>query len=76
MAGRLIQPGTEPGRVGLPAPHETRKAVVAAAIGNVLEWYDFGVYVFFAGVIARNSFRPRTRRRRCCRRSACSAWGS
>ena len=39
-----------------PAAHETRKAVAAAAIGNVLEWYDFGVYVFFAGVIARNFF--------------------
>ncbi len=40
----------------LPAAHETRKAVIAAAIGNVLEWYDFGVYVFFAGIIARNFF--------------------
>jgi MHS family proline/betaine transporter-like MFS transporter len=39
-----------------PLRHETRKAVVAAAIGNVLEWYDFGVYVFFAGTIARNFF--------------------
>jgi MFS transporter, MHS family, proline/betaine transporter len=39
-----------------PLRHETRKAVGAAAIGNVLEWYDFGVYVFFAGAIARNFF--------------------
>jgi MHS family proline/betaine transporter-like MFS transporter len=39
-----------------PLPHETRKAVVAAAIGNVLEWYDFGVYIFFAGTIAQNFF--------------------
>ncbi|HET6182266.1 MAG TPA: MFS transporter [Acetobacteraceae bacterium] len=36
--------------------HHTRKAVFAAAIGNVLEWYDFGVYVFFATTIARNFF--------------------
>lgn len=42
-----------------PELHETRKAVVAAAIGNVLEWYDFGVYVFFAVDIGRNFF-PRT----------------
>jgi hypothetical protein len=42
----------------LPAPHESRKAIFAAAIGNVLEWYDFGVYVFFASVIARNFFPP------------------
>jgi len=41
-----------------PAPHETRKAVTAAAIGNVLEWYDFGVYIFFAGTIARQFFPP------------------
>lgn len=39
-----------------PAPYETRKAVVAAAIGNVLEWYDFGVYVFFALAIGHNFF--------------------
>jgi MHS family proline/betaine transporter-like MFS transporter len=39
-----------------PLLHETRKAVVAAAIGNVLEWYDFGVYIFFAGTIAQNFF--------------------
>ena len=39
-----------------PLPHETRKAVAAAAIGNVLEWYDFGVYIFFAGTIAQNFF--------------------
>ncbi|HEV2302264.1 MAG TPA: MFS transporter [Stellaceae bacterium] len=42
--------------VAPPMPHETRKAVVAAAIGNVLEWYDFGVYIFFAGTIAKNFF--------------------
>ena len=44
------------GRIATPAAHETRKAVFAAAIGNVLEWYDFGVYVFFAAVIAKNFF--------------------
>ena len=39
------------GRTVTPTLHETRKAVFAAAIGNVLEWYDFGVYVFFASTI-------------------------
>ena len=39
-----------------PALHESRKAIFAAAIGNVLEWYDFGVYVFFASAIAHNFF--------------------
>ncbi len=47
---------TTPGSVAVPMPHETHKAVYAAAIGNVLEWYDFGVYIFFAGTIARIFF--------------------
>ena len=33
-----------------------RKAVLAAVVGNVLEWYDFAVYAFVASVIARNFF--------------------
>jgi MFS family permease len=41
-----------------PSLHESRKAIFAAAVGNVLEWYDFGVYVFFAGAIARSFFPP------------------
>lgn len=45
-----------PTLAAIPAPHETRKAVAAAAIGNVLEWYDFGVYIFFAGAIAHTFF--------------------
>lgn len=43
-------------RRAVPERHETRKAVFAAAIGNVLEWYDFGVYVFFAATIGRTFF--------------------
>jgi MHS family proline/betaine transporter-like MFS transporter len=35
---------------------DTRKAVSAAVIGNVLEWYDFAVYAFVAGIIAKNFF--------------------
>lgn len=35
---------------------ERRKAVTAAIIGNVLEWYDFAVYAFVAPIIARNFF--------------------
>lgn len=46
----------EPVRVEAPTRQEARKAVFASAIGNVLEWYDFGVYVFFAAVIAKNFF--------------------
>ena len=33
-----------------------RKAVTAASIGNVLEWYDFAVYGYVATLIAKNFF--------------------
>ena len=33
-----------------------RRAITAAGIGNVLEYYDFGVYGFLASVIARKFF--------------------
>jgi len=33
-----------------------RKAVVAGVAGNILEWYDFGVYGFLAAIIARSFF--------------------
>jgi MHS family proline/betaine transporter-like MFS transporter len=35
---------------------QSRKAVSAAVIGNVLEWYDFGVYAYVAAIIARKFF--------------------
>ncbi|MEA2878093.1 MAG: transporter, family, proline/betaine transporter [Hyphomicrobiales bacterium] len=35
---------------------QTRRAVSAAVIGNVLEWYDFAVYGYVAVIIARNFF--------------------
>ncbi len=34
----------------------SRRTVIAGAIGNVLEWYDFAVYAFFAGTIGRLFF--------------------
>jgi MHS family proline/betaine transporter-like MFS transporter len=34
----------------------TRRAVSAAVIGNVLEWYDFAVYAYVAVYIAKNFF--------------------
>jgi MHS family proline/betaine transporter-like MFS transporter len=39
-----------------PTTGETRKAVTAAVIGNVLEWYDFAVYAFVATIIAKKFF--------------------
>lgn len=34
----------------------TRQVIVAGAIGNVLEWYDFAVYGYFAAAIGRAFF--------------------
>jgi MFS transporter, MHS family, proline/betaine transporter len=34
----------------------SRKAIWAAAIGNLLEWYDFGVYAYLASLIATRFF--------------------
>ncbi|WP_222128130.1 MFS transporter [Roseomonas gilardii] len=39
-------------------PARPRQAVLAAVIGNVLEWYDFGVYAFVATILARKFFPP------------------
>lgn len=32
------------------------RSVVAATVGNVLAWYDFAVYIYFASLIARKFF--------------------
>jgi MFS transporter, MHS family, proline/betaine transporter len=34
----------------------SRQAIWAAAIGNLLEWYDFGVYAYLASLIATKFF--------------------
>lgn len=40
----------------LPADVGERRAIGAAAVGNLLEWYDFVVYSYLADIIARNFF--------------------
>jgi MFS transporter, MHS family, proline/betaine transporter len=40
-------------RAGLPG---RRPAIVAGIAGNVMEWYDFSVYGYFASVIGREFF--------------------
>ncbi|WP_262702326.1 MULTISPECIES: MFS transporter [Streptomyces] len=35
-----------------------RRALVAGSVGNFIEWYEFGVYGFFATIIAANFFTP------------------
>ena len=39
-----------------PASPQSRRAVTAAVIGNVLEWYDFAVYGYVAAIIGKNFF--------------------
>ena len=39
-----------------PTVGERSKAVTAAVVGNVLEWYDFAVYAFVATIIAKKFF--------------------
>ncbi|WP_392896693.1 MFS transporter [Streptomyces sp. LN699] len=42
-----------------PPPRSTaRRALLAGSVGNLVEWYEFGVYGAFATVIAANFFTP------------------
>jgi MHS family proline/betaine transporter-like MFS transporter len=41
---------------GAHSAEKSQRALWAAAIGNLLEWYDFGVYGFLAGLIAQKFF--------------------
>ena len=43
-------PATRPGR--------SRRALLAGSVGNFIEWYEFGVYGYFATVIAAQFFTP------------------
>src|SRR5215475_5241121 len=42
--------------MGVASSSQSRRAVTAAVIGNVLEWYDFAVYGYVAAIIGRNFF--------------------
>ncbi len=37
-------------------PPNTRRLIAAGTIGNVLEWYDFAIYGYFAAIIGRTFF--------------------
>jgi MHS family proline/betaine transporter-like MFS transporter len=43
-------------RAASAAPWTLRRVVTAGVIGNVLEWYDFAVYGFFAPILAAKFF--------------------
>src|ERR1051325_4816519 len=42
--------------IARPASAGPIRQIAAGAIGNVLEWYDFGVYGYFAAVFGKNFF--------------------
>jgi MHS family proline/betaine transporter-like MFS transporter len=48
-----------------PSRQPLSRVIVAATIGNVLEWFDFLVYGFFAVTIAEVFFPTATRPCRC-----------
>ena len=57
----------------------TRRSLVAGSVGNFVEWYEFGVYGFFATVIAANFFSTDGEQRRSrawSRRTPRSRWPS
>jgi hypothetical protein len=35
---------------------QTRRVIAAGMVGNVLEWYDFAIYGYFAAPIGRHFF--------------------
>ncbi|MFJ4466258.1 MFS transporter [Streptomyces sp. NPDC089424] len=47
-----------PAKVAGTRPERSRRALVAGSVGNFIEWYEFGVYGYFATVIAARFFTP------------------
>ncbi|WP_405532926.1 MFS transporter [Streptomyces avidinii] len=39
-------------------PQDARRSLVAGSVGNFIEWYEFGIYGYFATVIAAQFFTP------------------
>ncbi len=55
MAPRQPEPSAPPNTTHAAGP-PSRRALLAGAIGNILEWYDFGLYGLLAPVLARLFF--------------------
>ncbi|MGO9607706.1 MAG: MFS transporter [Candidatus Binataceae bacterium] len=52
----MAEAAIRPTDIGSPREPRRRRLVIAGVIGNVLEWYDFSVYGFFAAAIGENFF--------------------
>ena len=57
-SGRLHESSTL-SKLKAPANPQARRAILAAVVGNVLEWYDFAVYAYMATIIAKQFFPAR-----------------
>ncbi|MFE9480574.1 MFS transporter [Streptomyces spororaveus] len=55
----MTTPAASPVRPASKArPDDARRALVAGSVGNFIEWYEFGIYGYFATVIAAQFFTP------------------
>jgi hypothetical protein len=54
------------------APKELRRVVIAAAVGNIIEWYDFYIFGSLASILAVKFFEKATRWRPSSARWRCS----
>lgn len=52
----MATPTTQRRDVTVVDPAHVRRATTAATIGNITEWYDFGVYAYLAGTIGKVFF--------------------
>jgi MHS family proline/betaine transporter-like MFS transporter len=46
----------QPNQPAVPDEKTVRRAVAGAAMGNAVEWFDYGIYGYLAGSIGRNFF--------------------
>ncbi|MFI6104640.1 MFS transporter [Streptomyces sp. NPDC051310] len=59
MESRHTTTSAPPGGArGAAVPPRSRGALVAGSVGNFIEWYEFGVYGWFATIIAARFFDP------------------
>ncbi|WP_078888015.1 MFS transporter [Streptomyces sp. NRRL S-118] len=60
MESRRTTTSSPPGGTGGAAavPPRSRGSLVAGSVGNFIEWYEFGVYGWFATIIAARFFDP------------------
>ena len=68
QAGKATRTST--GHGGAEAPHKLPvRTLIAASVGNAVEWYDWTVYATFSIYFATQIFPTRTSRRRSSARS-------